>query len=152
MFIPLLIGVGFSAWSLTRTDQAEPVLHDIEEIVNTVYNSDTVDYDTKTHALHAVYNNVNYDAFLSGLVTVKYYERSTSDSTLLGEEVASLKDVYYYNSNRLGELDFVIEEDGKILPIEIKSGKDYYRHNAMDNVLNLTDYGISEGYVFCNGT
>ena len=45
----------------------------------------------------------------------------------------------------------MIEEDGKILPIEIKSGKDYYRHNAMDNVLNLTDYGISDGYVFCNG-
>ncbi len=59
--------------------------------------------------------------------------------------------LYYYNSKKFGELDFVIEEDGKILPIEIKSGKDYYRHNAMDNVLNLTDYGISEGYVFCNG-
>ena len=59
--------------------------------------------------------------------------------------------LYYYNSKRFGEIDFVIEEDGKILPIEIKSGKDYYRHNAMDNVLNLTDYGIDEGYVFCNG-
>ena len=59
--------------------------------------------------------------------------------------------LYYYNSKKFGELDFVIEEDGRILPIEIKSGKDYYRHNAMDNVLNLTDYGIEEGYVFCNG-
>ena len=37
------------------------------------------------------------------------------------------------------------------MPIEIKSGKDYYRHNAMDNVLNLSDYEIAEGYVFCNG-
>ncbi|MBR6410350.1 MAG: ATP-binding protein [Clostridia bacterium] len=59
--------------------------------------------------------------------------------------------LYYYNSKKYGELDFVIEEYGKILPIEIKSGKDYYRHNAMDNVMNLTDYGIKEGYVFCNG-
>ena len=59
--------------------------------------------------------------------------------------------LFYYNSKKFGELDFVIEEDGKILPIEIKSGKDYYRHNAMDNVLNVTDYGIEEGYVFCNG-
>ncbi|MBO4277098.1 MAG: DUF4143 domain-containing protein, partial [Clostridia bacterium] len=59
--------------------------------------------------------------------------------------------LYYYNSKKFGELDFVIEEDGKILPIEIKSGKDYYRHNAMDNVLNLADYDIGEGYVFCNG-
>lgn len=59
--------------------------------------------------------------------------------------------LYYYNSKKFGELDFVVEEDGKVLPIEIKSGKDYYRHNAMDNVLDVTEYGISEGYVFCNG-
>ena len=59
--------------------------------------------------------------------------------------------LYYYNSKKFGEIDFVIERDGEVLPIEIKSGKDYYRHNAMDNVLNLTDYEIAEGYVFCNG-
>ena len=45
----------------------------------------------------------------------------------------------------------MIEEGGKVLPIEIKSGKDYYRHTAMDNVLNQSDYGIEEGYVFCGG-
>jgi len=59
--------------------------------------------------------------------------------------------LYYYNSKKFGELDFVIEEGGRVLPIEIKSGKDYYRHNAMDNVLNRTEYGLEEGYVFCNG-
>lgn len=59
--------------------------------------------------------------------------------------------LYYYNSKKFGELDFIIEEGGKVIPIEIKSGKDYYRHNAMDNVLNQTDYGVEEGYVFCNG-
>ncbi len=42
---------------------------------------------------------------------------------------------YYYNSKKMGELDFVIEYRGKTLPIEIKSGKDYYRHSALDNVL-----------------
>ncbi len=56
--------------------------------------------------------------------------------------------LYYYNSKKFGELDFVIEEGGKVLPIEIKSGKDYYRHNAMDNVLKQSDYGIEEGYFF----
>ncbi len=45
-------------------------------------------------------------------------------------------------------IDSVIEEGGKVLPIEIKSGKDYYRHNAMDNVLKQSDYGIEEGYFF----
>ena len=59
--------------------------------------------------------------------------------------------LYYYNNKRFGELDFMIENDGKVLPIEIKSGKDYYRHNAMNNVLNLPEYNIDDGYVFCNG-
>ena len=59
--------------------------------------------------------------------------------------------LYYYNSKKLGEIDFVIEIDGKVLPIEIKSGKDFYRHNAMDNVLGVPDYDIDEAYVFCNG-
>ena len=59
--------------------------------------------------------------------------------------------LYYYNSKKLGELDFLIEEEEKVYPIEIKSGKDYYRHNAMDNVLGHPDFGIEEGYVFCGG-
>lgn len=59
--------------------------------------------------------------------------------------------LYYFNSKKQGELDFVIEEGKEIFAIEIKSGKDYYRHNAMDNVLGQADYGVREGYVFCNG-
>ena len=57
-------------------------------------------------------------------------------------------DVYYYNSKRLGELDFVIEYKGKILPIEVKSGKDYYVHSAISNVLKEADFGIDEAVVF----
>ena len=59
--------------------------------------------------------------------------------------------LYYYNSKKFGEVDFLIEENGRVLPIEIKSGKDYYRHNAMDNLLKQSDFGIGEGYVFCHG-
>ncbi len=57
--------------------------------------------------------------------------------------------LYYYNSKKFGEVDFLIEGEGRVLPIEIKSGKDYYRHNAIDNLLGIDDYGIKEGYVFC---
>lgn len=59
--------------------------------------------------------------------------------------------IYYYNSKKFGEIDFVIEDDGKVILVEIKSGKDYYRHNAMDHVLNHEPYAIKGGYVFCNG-
>ena len=58
---------------------------------------------------------------------------------------------YFYNSKKMGELDFVIEYKGKILPLEIKSGKDYYRHSALNNVLSVEEYGIEEAFVFSEG-
>ena len=44
----------------------------------------------------------------------------------------------------------VNERNGRVLPIEIKSGKDYKRHNALKNVLETTNYAIQEAAVFCN--
>lgn len=58
---------------------------------------------------------------------------------------------YYYNNKRLGELDFVISDSTGVIPIEVKSGKDYARHNALDNVLACEEYDISKAYVLCNG-
>ena len=59
-------------------------------------------------------------------------------------------ELYYFNSKKQGELDFIIEKDGHTLPIEVKSGKDYQRHNALSNVMGNPDYGISRALVFCN--
>ncbi len=57
-------------------------------------------------------------------------------------------DPYYYQNKKYGEIDFVIEYDGRILPIEVKSGKDYKRHSALNNLLYKVDYGIEEAIVF----
>ena len=59
-------------------------------------------------------------------------------------------ELYYFNSKKQGELDFVIEKDGQVVPIEVKSGKDYQRHNALTNVLANLDYQIKEAMVFSN--
>ncbi len=40
--------------------------------------------------------------------------------------------------------------NGKTIPIEIKSGKDYDRHNALSNVMSNPDNDIDRAYVFCN--
>ncbi|MCD8307828.1 MAG: ATP-binding protein [Clostridia bacterium] len=55
---------------------------------------------------------------------------------------------YYYSSKKNGELDFVIEYNDDVLPIEVKSGKDYTVHSALDNVMNIPDYGITQSFVF----
>ncbi len=57
---------------------------------------------------------------------------------------------YYYNSNRLGELDFVVEYQGKILPIEVKSGKDYKIHSALNHCIHHPEYDVKEAFVFAN--
>ena len=59
--------------------------------------------------------------------------------------------LYYFNSKRQGELDFVVEDRGNVLPIEIKLGKDYKRHNALSNVMATPEYNIPQGVVFSNG-
>ena len=59
--------------------------------------------------------------------------------------------MYYFNSKKQGELDFVIELNGKVPPLEIKSGKDYKKHSALSNVLGNEEYGIPEGYIFSEG-
>ena len=53
----------------------------------------------------------------------------------------------YYHSKKRGELDFVVENAGRAMPIEVKSGKDYKRHNALHNVLADGNYPIDEAIV-----
>ncbi len=47
-------------------------------------------------------------------------------------------------------MDFVVEYKGRALPIEVKSGKDYTIHSALNNCLNNPEYEMPEGIVFAN--
>lgn len=58
--------------------------------------------------------------------------------------------LYYYNSKKLGEIDFIVEQNGKSLPIEVKSGKAYNKHSALNNLLDVKEYGIEEAFIFTN--
>lgn len=58
-------------------------------------------------------------------------------------------DLYYYKNNAIGELDFVVEyPHGRVMPLEIKSGKSYKRHSAMTRALATENFGILRGLVF----
>ena len=59
-------------------------------------------------------------------------------------------DLRYFNSKKQGELDFVLEQDDEIIPLEVKSGKDYQRHSALSNVMKNKDYGIRRAIVLNN--
>lgn len=59
-------------------------------------------------------------------------------------------ELYYYNSKKMGELDFILEYDGIVFPVEVKSGKDYSRHRALNNILTCLEYDIPQAVVLCN--
>lgn len=64
------------------------------------------------------------------------------------------KNLYYYNSKKHGEVDFIIEYQNIVLPIEVKSGKpnslSYYNHSALNNIIQL--YDLEQAFVLgeCN--
>ena len=59
--------------------------------------------------------------------------------------------LYYNSDKKRGEIDFLIEENDKIVPIEVKSGKDYKRHSALNQLLNNKEFNIEKAIVLCNG-
>ena len=58
---------------------------------------------------------------------------------------------YFCKKRNVGELDFVIEMSGKVVPIEVKSGKAYKAHKALNHFMSVPDYHIEKGYVFSVG-
>lgn len=60
--------------------------------------------------------------------------------------------LFYYDNRQKGEVDFLIDDYSRLsaLPIEVKSGKDYTVHSALNNLLSTKDYGIKSGIVLSN--
>ena len=60
--------------------------------------------------------------------------------------------LHYYDNKQRGEVDFLIDDYSTltVLPIEVKSGKDYKVHSDLDKFLATTDYHITRAVVFSN--
>ena len=84
-------------------------------------------------------SNINYGSVFENLVAQELYAHGFAVEHAL----------YYFNSKKQGELDFVLEYNDAVLPIEVKSGKDFVRHNALSNVLENKEYEIPSAFVFC---
>lgn len=60
--------------------------------------------------------------------------------------------LYYYDNKKIGEVDYLIDDTTKLcaLPLEIKSGKDYKIHSALDRFLSIPEYNIRKALVLSN--
>ncbi|WP_373728987.1 ATP-binding protein [Bacteroides heparinolyticus] len=60
--------------------------------------------------------------------------------------------LFYYDNKKNGEVDFLIDDYTQlsVLPLEVKSGKNYYQHSALNHFLTNKDYSVKRAIVFCN--
>ena len=60
--------------------------------------------------------------------------------------------MYYYDNRSKGEVDYLIDDYDSlsVVPIEVKSGKDYTVHSALNKFVENEDYHIDKAYVLSN--
>ena len=60
--------------------------------------------------------------------------------------------LFYYDNKKNGEVDFLVDdyESLSVVPLEIKSGKDYAVHSSLSHFIKTPDYGIRFAYVLSN--
>ncbi|MCQ2249922.1 MAG: ATP-binding protein [Bacteroidales bacterium] len=60
--------------------------------------------------------------------------------------------LHYYDNKQNGEVDFLIDDYNslQVLPLEIKSGKDYKKHTALNKFMSVKDYNIKKTIVLSN--
>lgn len=102
-----------------------------------------------------------------GLLTARLYKLSikavmeTESSVNLGSVYENLVaqelcahgyPLFYYDNKSKGEVDFIIDEadDCCVLPIEVKSGKNYRIHSALNTLVADKEYGIKKAIVLSN--
>lgn len=77
---------------------------------------------------------------------------SVYESVVAQELKAHNKSLFYYDNKTKGEVDYLIDDydNLSILPIEVKSGKDYYVHTALNHFVSNEDYRINKAIVLSN--
>ncbi len=74
------------------------------------------------------------------------------ETVVASELIAHGHRLFYYDNRTKGEVDCLIDdfESLSALPIEVKSGKDYSIHSALNNFVNNEDYNIKKACVLSN--
>lgn len=77
---------------------------------------------------------------------------SVYESVVASELIAHGHKLFYYDNRNKGEVDYLIDdyESLSVIPIEVKSGKDYTVHSALNTFVKNEDYHIKKAYVLSN--
>ncbi len=77
---------------------------------------------------------------------------SVYESVVFSELVAHGFPLYYYDNKKKGEVDFLVNDYDllSVVPIEVKSGKDYSKHASLNTFVATPDYHIEQAFVLSN--
>ncbi|WP_308236555.1 DUF4143 domain-containing protein [uncultured Prevotella sp.] len=92
----------------------------------------------------------NVNAVLGDVLSINL--GSVYESVVAQELHAHGFQLHYYDNKQCGEVDFLIDDYDSltVLPIEVKSGKDYKVHSALDRFIATPDYHICRAVVLSN--
>lgn len=98
--------------------------------------------------------NLLYDTNVNAVLQdIKSINLGTVYESVVAQELSAHGfDLHYYDNKQKGEVDFLIDDYDhlKVLPLEVKSGKDYTEHSALTKFLETPDYNIDRAIVFSN--
>lgn len=77
---------------------------------------------------------------------------SVYESVVASELTAHGHKLFYYDNRSKGEVDYLIDDYDSlsVVPIEVKSGKDYTVHSALNGFVKNEDYHIRKAFVVSN--
>lgn len=77
---------------------------------------------------------------------------SVYETVVASELIAHGHKLFYYDNKNKGEVDYLIDDYDtlSVIPIEVKSGKDYTVHSALNSFVQNEDYHIKKAYVVSN--
>ena len=100
--------------------------------------------------LTSVFYGSNINAIMNDVASINL--GSVYETVVAQELCAHGFSLYYYDNKKNGEVDYLIDDMGNlsVLPLEIKSGKDYRVHSALDKFLGIKEYNIRQAFVLSN--
>ena len=77
---------------------------------------------------------------------------SVYESVVASELIAHGHRLFYYDNRSKGEVDYLIDDYDtlSVVPIEVKSGKDYTIHSALNTFVSNEDYHTKRAFVLSN--
>jgi len=77
---------------------------------------------------------------------------SVYESVVAQELRAHGHKLFYYDNRKQGEVDYLVDNHAtmSVHPLEVKSGKDYTVHSALNNLLKISEYNIHAATVISN--